>query len=302
MKQRNGFTLIELLVVIAIIAILIGLLLPAVQKVREAASRARCANNIKQLCLALHNYHDSNRKLPMGAEISNELSWRVHTLPFVEFEALYKKFSFSAGAWNGPPNREGPNKLVHALNKIPTFNCPSVPEILASNGSSTLQDGRKTYTSDYHGVCGPKGTNPVTSAAYLVDNTPNAGQGGFAIQGVLGKNSVVKFTDISDGLSNTLMMGEVAVLWNGKYLESDGADWVRGMGNTNGIASCRNIANGINTPYNGVYNDISFGSLHTGGATFGLCDGSVRFLQASIDMVTYKSLASRNGGESYSVP
>lgn len=294
-----GFTLVELLVVIAIIGILVGLLLPAVQAAREAARRMSCQNNLKQLGLALHNYHDTNGRFPTGADSINCLSWRVRLLPFIEQTNLYQQFNFNAGIWNGGPNREGPNKLVHALNKISTFSCPSVPNNLASNGSSTLVDGRKTFTSDYHGVAGPKGTNP-SGAAYGFLATP-AGQGGFATQGILGRDTKFRIGDITDGTSNTLAIGEVSVkLSNGTILESDGADWVRGMGlggTGNGMASCRNVQNAINTPYNGIYNDISFGSQHTGGAQFVMGDGSVRFISTSIDLIIYKSTASRDGGE-----
>lgn len=299
LRRRPAFTLVELLVVIAIIGVLVGLLLPAVQAAREAARRMSCQNNLKQIGLALHNYHDTNRRFPIGADSINCLSWRVRILPFIEQSNLYQLFNFNAGIWNGGTNREGPNKLVHALNRIPSFNCPSVPNILASNGSSTLVDGRKTFTSDYHGIAGPKGINP-TGTAYSVLANP-AGQGGFATQGILGKDSITRIGDIPDGTSNTLAVGEVSVrLSTGVILESDGADWVRGMGlggTGNGMASCRNVQSAINTPYNGIYNDISFGSLHTGGAQFVMADGSVRFVTASADLVVYKSTASRDGGE-----
>jgi prepilin-type N-terminal cleavage/methylation domain-containing protein/prepilin-type processing-associated H-X9-DG protein len=296
MNVRRGFTLIELLVVIAIIAILIGLLLPAVQKVREAAARAKCQNNLKQLGIALHAYHDANQQFPAGAGTGNGLSWRVYVLPYVEQDVLFRKFDLGAGAWNGGANKEGPNKLVHALNRVPVFNCPSVPVVLATNGSSKLGDGRQTYTSDYHGVAGPKGTNPANSAAYAVDANPS-GQGGFATQGVLGKDTRTQFGKLTDGTSNTLMVGEVSIrLSSGALLESDGADWVRGMSG-NGMAGCRNVQNAINTPYNGIFNDISFGSQHTGGAQFVMGDGSVRFVQASVDLVIYKATASMDGGE-----
>lgn len=247
--------------------------------------------------MALHNYHDTNLILPVGAGIANGLSWRVYVLPYVEQQALYQRFDFGAGAWNGPPNHEGPNKMVHALNRIPNFNCPSVPKIIASNGSSMLDDGRKTYTSDYHGVAGPLGVNPTTGADYLWEPNP-VGQGGFALQGVLGRDSKIRFADIRDGMSNTFAIGEVAVKWNGTVLESDGADWVRGVGFGTGMAGCRNIQYAINTPYNNVFNNISFSSLHSGGgAQFAMCDGSVRFVQESVDLILYKATASRDGGE-----
>lgn len=297
MNARRGFTLIELLVVIAIIAVLIGLLLPAVQKVREAAARAKCQNNLKQIGIALHNYHDATGYFPNGANRTNELSWRVYLLPYVEQDALYRQFNLGPGTWNGGTNKEGPNKMVHALNRIPMYNCPSIPVILASNGSSKLGDGRQTFTSDYHGVAGPKGTNPATGSAYTVD-TVVTGSGGIAVQGPLSMDSKTGFSSFSDGTSNTLLVGEVSVrLSNGKILESDGADWVRGM-NGSGMASCRNVQNAMNTPYNGVYNDISFGSQHTGrGAQFVMGDGSVRFITEFIALATYKSTASMNGGE-----
>lgn len=296
MKARRGFTLVELLVVIAIIGILVALLLPAVQAAREAARRMSCQNNLKQLGIGLHLYHDANGQFSPGAGSANGLSWRVCILPFIEQDNLFRLFDVGPGAWNGGPNREGPKKMIHALNKISTFNCPSIPDDKAANGSSTLVDGRRTFTSDYHGVAGPKGTNPASGAAYLVQTTPS-GQGGFALQGILGRDTKARFSTLLDGTSNTLMVGEVSVRWNGKYLASDGADWVRGIGFSNGMAGCRNVQNAINTPYNGIYNDISFGSRHAGGAQFVLGDGAVRYFQEAIDLVVYKATASMDGGE-----
>jgi len=296
--HREGFTLVELLVVIAIIGILIGMLLPAVQQVREAARRTACSNNIRQLAIGLHNHESAYMQFPIGANSINGLSWRVMILPFIEQDNVYQQFSFEAGAWNGGPNREGPNKMVHALNKISFFHCPTQTTDIAANGTSTLVDGRKTYTSDYHGVAGPKGNHP-NGGTYEVQTTP-AGLGGFALQGMLTRDSRFGISAIFDGTSNTLAIGEIAVFWNGKVLGSDGADWVRGMGHggtANGMASCRNVQNGINVPYNGVFNDISFSSLHTGGVMFARADASIHFTQSQIDLAVLKSLSSRNGGE-----
>lgn len=298
--RSTGFTLVELLVVIAIIAVLMGLLMPAVQFAREAARRTSCINNQRQLGLAIFNYHSAKDRYPMGANSTNGLSWRVLILPQLEQTNLYDQFSFVAGAWNGGPNKEGPNKLVHALNKIPGFNCPSVLDYVAQNGSSTLGDGRRTFTSDYHGVAGPKGTNPATGAAYQVEPMP-AGHGGFGQQGMFSRDMVIRSKDVGDGLSNTFAVGEVAIKWNGQWLASDGADWTRGMGlsggTSPGMASCKNVQNSIGTPYSGVYNDISFGSLHPGGCVFLRGDASTTFVDALIDLTIFKSQSSRNGME-----
>ncbi|MCS6866042.1 MAG: DUF1559 domain-containing protein [Gemmata sp.] len=280
-----------------------GLVLPAVQKVREAAARMRCQNNLKQLGIALHTHHDVHGQFPVGASSFNGLSWRVHILPFIEQEPLFRLFNFGPGPWNGGTNREGPNKMIHATNPIPIFNCPSVPSIIASNPSSTLGDGRRTFTSDYHGVAGPKGVNPTTGNDYRFQPTP-AGQGGFALQGPLGRDSATRFSSFTDGTSNTFLVGEVSVLWNGVVDASDGADWVPGLGtaanlaNANGMAGCKNIRFAINTPrVLNAYNDISFSSRHTGGAQFVMADGSVRFVQESIDLVIYLATASMDGDE-----
>lgn len=279
---------------------LIGLLLPAVQKVREAAVRTQCQNNLKQLGLALFSHHDVHGVFPVGANSVNTLSWRVYILPFIEQESLFQSFNLGPGVWNGGPNREGPNKLIHALNRIPNFNCPSVPRIQATNPSSWLGDGRIPFTSDYHGVAGPVGINPATGMSYLHQLTP-ACQGGFALQGILTRDSRTQIGHVTDGTSNTLMVGEVSTFWNGQIEPSDGADWVRGIGtqlNGNGMAGCKNVRFAMNTPrILGAYNDISFSSRHSGGVNFLWADGSVRFIRDTIDLTIYYSIASMNGGE-----
>jgi prepilin-type N-terminal cleavage/methylation domain-containing protein/prepilin-type processing-associated H-X9-DG protein len=308
-RERHGFTLIELLVVIAIIAILIGLLLPAVQKVREAAARMQCSNNLKQLGLALHNYHDVNGTFPKQLPASfTSVSWQALTLAYFEQDNLGKTILPNAAAYSAGQNanrKAGQFRLAVLL-------CPSYSQDLSSSTIDNISGFGNAYTTHYVGNSGPKGTNPLTKAAYGL-NYANNGQGGHASDGILplypsatGSTAIPKepagvaITHITDGTSNTLMLFEVA--WNGLE-KSPGSlrAWPRGCNWTSDDNGSKNVANAMRTvKYNGGgnYNDISMGSNHTGGCNVALCDGSVRFLRESIDLNrALKPLASRAGGE-----
>lgn len=296
-RFRRGFTLVELLVVIAIIGVLVALLLPAVQAARESARRMKCGNNLKQIGLALHLYHDNVATFPPGAIVANNLSWNVLVLPYLEQGALYERFSLAGGAFNGPPNQEGPDKNVHALNRLVSYLCPSsVVNVAATHPSSTLLDGRRTFTKHYYGIMGPKGP----SGGYEFDPNPT-GQGGFALQGILGRDSKIRLANVTDGASNTLLVGEIS------NPGGDGASWVRGIafGTTvaaaNGMCSSKNVNFGINVLLTSQsanqFNDISFSSYHTRAAQFVLADGAVRYVSDNINTSVYKAAASRDGGD-----
>jgi prepilin-type N-terminal cleavage/methylation domain-containing protein len=330
--RRTAFTLIELLVVIAIIAILIGLLLPAVQKVREAAARMACSNNLKQLGLALHNYHDANNKFPPGAQQAvfpnpkpaavanqthcntptgaciNGTSWIVFTLPFFEQENLYRLYRFDL-AYNSPENGANVGSQV-----VKTLYCPSGPDarrFLDPNTNLTTNP-----TTHYYGVMGPGGPtdnhtivlNGTTYTYRQGDSGANAawsGNGMFSqyreSSGSISTFRVVKLTDVNDGLTNTLMLAERSINYATLPCNPSSHDyrsWIRG--NSGGSGATKNVTFPINsTLYNcsNNFNHISFGSQHNNGAQFCLGDGSVRFINQSIDLNIYKAASSMNSGE-----
>jgi prepilin-type N-terminal cleavage/methylation domain-containing protein/prepilin-type processing-associated H-X9-DG protein len=293
--DRRGFTLIELLVVIAIIAILVALLLPAVQQAREAARRSTCKNQLKQIGIGLHNYHDIHNTLPPGGMTGgNELSWQVMILPFIDFGPLYDSVNFST-------KTNGAHDTVLGTQRIPVYLCPSSNKEM-ENGSTTQ------FTAHYYGSMGPTtGVDTGGTTQYKCQSTStnlecNAGvaHGGFGTTGVLGRNSKINFRDITDGTSNTIAVGEIS---NQKTLT--GANmvgyrkWHRGFaGSASG--GCKNVTFAINTTtYNGSnnFNEISFGSPHTGGCHILFSDGAVTFISENVDLNVYKDSATRDGEE-----
>jgi prepilin-type N-terminal cleavage/methylation domain-containing protein/prepilin-type processing-associated H-X9-DG protein len=308
-QRSRAFTLIELLVVIAIIAILIGLLLPAVQKVREAAARMKCTNHLKQLAIASHAYHDSLGtfpKSPIIAAGNASLSWLALCLPYIEQQALANTMNPALGTYS----TNNVNTQMGAT-RISIFLCPSYSQEFSS---STIDSPNATsalaYTTHYVGNAGPRRTNPTSGNAYAV-NGVGTSQGGLACEGILPyypsvsaaqptTSAGVKMTDITDGTSNTLLAFEVA--WTGLEVAPGSLRaWPRGGNWNNDMTGMKNVTNAMNTvKYNGGgnYNDISMGSNHTGGCNVAMGDGSVRFLRSSVDLNTVlKPLASRAGGE-----
>ena len=278
----------ELLVVIAIIGILIALLLPAVQAVREAARRSQCSNNLKQLTLGLHNYHDTVRTFPPPGITSNELSWLVMLLPFIEQNPLYEQFSFVAGSYTGA------GKIANSTTQVGTFLCPSNP------GDSDIRDASNSayYTTHYYGVMGPFGYNNTKAIDYKCTATTSFGH--YCTQGAILHPRGEKIGSFVDGTSNTYLVGELAVL---DFVHR--RSWVRGYysGYDGGLMpSSKNVRYPINSNIFSTWNNDAFGSNHPGGTHFARADGSVGFVAETIDQELYLATASRDGQEPTSSP
>lgn len=311
-SRRSGFTLIELLVVIAIIAILIGLLLPAVQKVREAANRSKCSNNLKQIGIALHAHHDGLGYLPKGCSPSDQdntawgLSWKVYLLPYMEQDNVYNRFQHTtASGYTNANNMAVVNRFV-----VPNYRCPSstLPEFYAtSNNAGSIQ----MFTS-YTGIAGSTLDTPLNTGGH------GSGSGG----GSLFQNSKINFSAITDGTSNTIIVGEQSdhlrdannqpITGSYSAITSQGPHgWTMGTNNTAvGTANterhfnCTTVAYQINqrglpnsggTSHNTGRN-IPLSSGHTGGVNVAMGDGSVRFLKSSTALATLQMLCSRADG------
>jgi prepilin-type N-terminal cleavage/methylation domain-containing protein/prepilin-type processing-associated H-X9-DG protein len=323
-RSRAAFTLIELLVVIAIIAILIGLLLPAVQKVREAAARTKCLNNLHQLGLALHTYHDSHNQLPYGTTgamnpqpqpnpASNTTAasvtggnWLVYILPQMEQGNLYNQFWFFANYNDAnpyPPSNTS-NQNV-GQQKVPNYYCPSGAKDTAST------DFAGALPAHYVGIFGP-GATSTTSPYYPYVTFPGTVNANSRLGMLLyyqssynNASGVVQLTDVTDGLSNTLMVGELS--WTLPLTNPAPTPhwkaWTKGGTATPAV---KNISAPINsnTVYDGAtnFNDISLGSNHTGGCNFAFGDGSARFVNSNIDMNTYQALSTIAGKEVVQAP
>jgi len=292
--SRRGFTLVELLVVIAIIGILIALLLPAVQAAREAARRSQCVNNLKQLGLAFQNYHDTWGQFPLPGMIANQLGWTASVLAFIEQKPIYDQMDWRAGSYTMP------DKIRHAAIMIPTYICPSAIQRQSEYSAEIWPNpgGDRVYTVHYYGVLGPYGTNPTTNQTYKCRNTSQA-FGGECDQGILWQYSS-RMADITDGTSNTVLLGEISWSQMTKYRA-----WVRGkFQDSRGTLYLlsKYLRFPINSKNESIWNGIAFGSHHPGGCQFVNADGSARFISETIDFGIYLALGSKDGAEALQAP
>jgi prepilin-type N-terminal cleavage/methylation domain-containing protein/prepilin-type processing-associated H-X9-DG protein len=329
MAQRRGFTLIELLVVIAIIGMLIGLLLPAVQKIRETAARAQCTNNLKQIGIALHSYHDANNGFPSGYidgntdpnstpdnDVGPGWGWATFLLPYLEQQNVYNQINLrvTVGIGSNAAISQQPMKI---------YQCPSDPlqqpfPVYDSSFSTTI-------TTIAHGnYVGCNGWEECFNGA---GGNPGNGVGTDGLSGVLGsggvglfwRNSRTRVASVTDGLSNTIVVGERSSnhspsTWTGAVPGGRCPAWMAtqppsplapppspaydnaDFGEALVLAHCN--ATHLPSADFPIYDPDTFYSMHTPqGANFLFGDGSVHFLSGSINPVTYQALGTISGGE-----
>jgi len=327
---RRAFTLIELLVVIAIIAVLIGLLLPAVQKVRDAASRMSCQNNLKQMGLALHSYNDANGRLPAAlihsgrynnannrkyqgpeVDLTTDSTYMIYNhsgfvalLPFIEQDPLFKQYNYRARSSASSPYgialapQSAANDAV-AATRVKTYICPgdeNPPPIETRNpGNST----------DFYEMVSAARSNYLFSTGAYTDYDADWTNTSPGARGAFGNNGACSIARVTDGTSNTIAIGESLQKWHngstvfGPYWGTGTHTAVHGRGYYSNFAP--NYPYGNCAPNTGSSRRCTyawgFSSNHSGGTNFVFLDGSVKLIRDGIDPLTWQYLCTPDGGE-----
>ncbi len=328
-RRSRGFTLIELLVVIAIIAILIGLLLPAVQKVREAAARAKCTNNLKQLALGAHGYHDVNNGLPPARkyDLWDSFTWTQYVMPYIEQQNVYNGFTALTLSTNndytqngGDKSPSGPSQRTAREAIITTFMCPSDT---TNSGNELTSDTWGFYRGNYRGCAG---SGDMYGA--LTTGNVYSGVGAFGVKNgqsaINRSNSGPTLVGITDGTSNTVMISEGIVptvsgwggpigsiiygnMGGGLYTNSlvpnsAAQDQIIGpcpatQGDSSYKAPCTSIGGNNGSAPSAAGAQAAARSKHTGGVNAAMCDGGVRFVRNTIDAAAWQAAGTRAGNE-----
>jgi prepilin-type N-terminal cleavage/methylation domain-containing protein len=322
-SSKRGFTLIELLVVIAIIAILIALLLPAVQQAREAARRTQCKNNMKQLGLAIHNYHDVFDQMPMGVLYKH--NWRVSILPYIDQAPAYNKLDFITAGSGFAGNSTDANSAVFRSWKVAAFVCPS--STIDPNVNVGGWNPNNYQTHHYIGIGGAYNAGFGSCRSYygvMCDNGP------------MMMNRKARFADLTDGTSNVMILGEQSAKvqwigsdtttysefaagttlgpngyaggWHGVGWDTAGANLKTWDNQDLPITGTAAIISGPNGDCGdfwqcGVHyiSSVTLASNHTGGIHSVFGDGSVRFISDNVDLMTFKRMGMKNDGTAISI-
>lgn len=299
MNRNRGFTLVELLVVIAIIGVLIALLLPAVQQAREAARRMQCSNNLKQLGLAFHNYHDTYGRFMTGGDTSWQfyaLGWVPRIFPFIEQGTRYDGMEALATNYmmtRSPYRSHNQNNPIFGA--VPGITCPSSP--LGELSSDQVVSANFPYHNVQGGLHYRANAGSV-DVDFVAATT--SGRVGYSRSGMIYPNSRTRFADIVDGTTNTILLGETSKIstaagfqglkpWTWGSTSYSATEWL--------MIDHKMVQYPINFPGSYGSNSTPFSSYHPGGAMFVMGDGSVKFLTETMPLDMLKSVATRNNGE-----